>query len=90
MGWPETLAQDGQGLGRVVRGEVEEDDVVGGVPVCRDLSWPQQVRHDVGDVRGARIGVSRVSMPRILGVFSGYFSFITARSLFISVTPNSS
>ena len=50
----EPLAQDRQGVGRVVRRQVEEDDVVGGVPVGRDLPRRQEVRDDAGDVRRAR------------------------------------
>ena len=49
----EALVQDRQGVGRVVRRQVEEDDVVGGVAVGRDLARGEGVRHDPRDVRRA-------------------------------------
>ena len=52
----QALAQDRQRVGRVVRRQVQEDDVVGRVPVGRDLARRQQVGHDPRDVR--RVGMS--------------------------------
>ena len=43
-----------QRVGRVVGRQVEEDDVVRGVAVGRDLARRQQVRHDARDVRRGR------------------------------------
>ncbi len=50
----EPSAEDRQGLRGVIGRQVEEDDVVGGVPVGRDLPRRQQMRDHARDVRGAR------------------------------------
>ena len=50
----EPFAKDRQRVRRVVGRQVEEDDVVGGMPVGRDLPRGQEMRDHAGDVRGAR------------------------------------
>ena len=47
------LLDAGQGVGRIVGADIEEDDVVGGLPIGRDLARSQLVREDLGDVRRA-------------------------------------
>ncbi len=53
-GLAQALAQDRQGFGRIVRRQVQEHDVVGGVAIGRDLARRQQVGHDTGHVRRGR------------------------------------
>jgi hypothetical protein len=47
----QALTEDRQGVGRVVRGQVEQHDVVCRVAVGRDLARLEQVRHDADHVR---------------------------------------
>ena len=56
----QALAKDRQRVGRIVGGQVEEDDVVGGVAVGRDLAWREEVGDDAGDVRRGRDVADRV------------------------------
>ena len=48
---PERRLDPGQRRRRVVRGDRQQDDVVRGVAVGRDLARRERVGHDPGDVR---------------------------------------
>ena len=63
----QSVAEDRQGLRRIVRRQVEEDDVVGRVPVGRDLARREQVRHDARDVRRGRDVADRVGRGDLEG-----------------------
>jgi hypothetical protein len=65
VGVDEAIRDPGQRGGRVVRRDREEDDVVGRVPVGRDLAGRERVRDDSGDVRRGRERVRRRRGRRI-------------------------
>ena len=50
----EPLLDARQGIGRIVGADVEQDHVVRGLPIGRDLARRQLVREDLGDVRRRR------------------------------------